>query len=128
MSKKPQLFNINKTKQTNSVLNFGLTEAGDEYLLPARQTSLYYNSAIAFRFDIVIRQNAKVRTGKVINLKVKKSSKDGKEYSSELSGNWLVMSSAYRMDINHVIYAHHTLCRPSIPFDNQYLYEANIIS
>jgi len=121
--------NINNTNQTNSIFNFGLKEKGDEELLKARQTSLYFNSAIAFRLDVVIRQNAKVKTGSVINLKVQKfTNNDGKEYSSELSGNWLVMASQYQMDINHIIYAHHTLCRPSIPFDNQYKYSGVIIS
>ena len=114
-------------RQTNSNLNFGLFETGDEDLLRARQTHQYYNSNIAFRIDIVILQNAKVKTGKMINIKIKKFSEND-DYSSELSGNFLVMSSQYHMDINNVIYAHHTLCRPSIPFDNQYKYTANIIS
>lgn len=120
--------NINNINQINSVFNFGLKEVGDEEILKARQTALYFNSAIAFRLDIVIRHNAKVKTGVMINIKVEKFSVDGKEFSSELSGGWLVMSSQYQMDINNIVYAHHTICRPSIPFDNQYKYNGAIIS
>jgi len=118
--------NKQNVDQINTIRNLGLFETGDEYLRPARETFLYQDSCMAFRICIVIYFNPKVIAGKVVNINIKKFTENNR-YATELSGNWLVIESEHVMGINNVIFSKITLAKPSIPFNNEWSYSANVI-
>jgi len=124
MSRYPVIYD--NTKNVSSIKNFGLFEAGDVDSLKGRELFLYQNSCIAFRIEMIIIFNPRVVAGKVINLKIKKFT-DNDDYSEELSGNWLVISSEHRMDQDAAIYSKITVARPSIPFGNQWPYLSSVL-
>lgn len=115
----------NTTKPT-SIKNFGLYEEKDYDIIEAQKTFDYQNSCLAYRLDVVIMFNPKAVSGNVVEIKIKDFLKQD-QYSSTLSGNWLIVESEHYMDIDAAIYSHLTLAKPSITFTPNWPYSAVVL-
>ena len=120
---------IENTKNPTNIPYLGIQEKKDKDLIDAQKTFMYQNSCLAFRLDIVVLFNPKAITGKVVEIKIK-DFLDNDNYSSSLSGNWLIIESEHYMDQDAAIYSHLTLARPSVTFKQNWpsAYRANVLS
>jgi hypothetical protein len=118
--------NKNQTANITDINSLGLFETGDEFLRTANESFLYQNSMTAFRMEIVVNFNAKLVSGKTIGIKIKDFTNED-EYSTQLSGTWLIVDSEHRMDRDACIYSHLVIARPSISFNNSWNYLASVL-
>jgi len=119
--------NKNNASSYKRIFDAGIIETYDAKKLTARESFDYQDSSISNRIEIVIIFNPLCISGKTVELKIKNAT-DNDNYSSELSGVWLIIESEHMLAQNDVIYSHLVLAKPSITFSNKFNYSDLVIS
>ena len=106
----------------------GLAEsANDKKLVKGQVNSLYRDSALSYRMEIVIHFNPKCVTGKLINIKVDSAFED-KQIAGEYSGKWVIIEDDFLVDEEEHPYQRLMLSKSAIKIDTDHPFNKDFIS